>query len=463
MKRCLILSYGPVPTPEQNRAEGGGLRCWGLAKGLFSQKANIEITVAYKEDYRKETFTDKYEGINIATWNAGGLPSLIKGYDTIIISYCMGELSNEVTRLVRPDQQLVLDCYVPIYLEISARGSADLAGEYAAFESEVENWAKVLRRGDLFLCANDNQKRFYQGVLAALGRINPATYGEELILVAPYGIYRDKPVQTDKPIDRLMGANGKDGVKRLLWFGAIYPWFDLRKLVDAVNIINKTVPTKLIIVGAKNPFNYHPDFVRRYEELIEHIDKNKESQRNTVIQEWVNFDERANWYLGSDLVILINKIGDENELAWRTRLVDFMWADLPIVTNGGDPLGEELIAGGAAARLEHTDAEGMANDLIGLLSREEQLSSLRKNIAAQRSKFYWDVVTKSLCSHILAHTHPRDIKDFGLLKNLPQNVSKTHKSTLRKVARKAKMAPVYYKKYGVRKTISHIAHRGIKR
>ena len=33
-KKVLVVSYGPPPVPGINAVEGGGLRCWGLSRGL---------------------------------------------------------------------------------------------------------------------------------------------------------------------------------------------------------------------------------------------------------------------------------------------------------------------------------------------------------------------------------------------------------------------------------------------
>src|SRR5665213_2228350 len=124
-KRCLVLSQGPVPTPEHKKVEGGGLRCWGLAKGIVANKPDVEITVAYHESYRQDSFTDTYEGIKLTTWNINSIGDLISGYDSVLVSYCMADLSVKVADFIRTDQQLILDCYVPIYVEVSARNTTN--------------------------------------------------------------------------------------------------------------------------------------------------------------------------------------------------------------------------------------------------------------------------------------------------------------------------------------------------
>jgi len=447
-RSCIILSNGPIPTPEHTTVEGGGLRCWGLAKGLRANNAELEITIAYHESYQADTFTGQYESINITTWNIENIADLIQAYDSIVVSYCMGDLSTAVADAIRPDQQLVLDCYVPIYVEVSARNTDDMDREYHAFHSDIGRWAQVLKRGDLFLCASDAQLKYYQGVLSALGRINPVTYGQELMLVVPYGVYREEPKPVKQPISEMIDK--KQSYKKLLWFGGIYPWFDLRILIEAVHLLNKSTPAKLIIVGAKNPFNNHPDFVRPYNQLVEYVEKNK-LQDTVILKDWVKFEERADWYLDSDLVVVINKIGEENELAWRTRLVDFMWANLPIITNGGDPLGETLIQNGAAIRFNGLTATAMAEELRHTLKDTKQLQKIRDNLKNLKEQFYWDVVTKKLTGYIVQDSRARDLQEYGDQNVLQPGSQHTGgKIKIKQVLSKTRMIPAYARKYGVR-------------
>ncbi len=452
-KRCIILSQGPVPTPEHTKVEGGGLRCWGLAKGLVANDPNLHVTIAYHESYKKKSaFTDKYQDVHVTTWNLENLPELVGQHDTIVVSYCMANLSIVATDSLQPNQQLVLDCYVPIYVEASARDTADLEAEYYAFHADVGRWAHVLRRGDVFLCASDAQKRYYTGVLSALGRINPATYGEDMILTVPYGIYRDEPKATSKPITALL--KGKSS-KKILWFGGIYPWFDLRMLVDAAKKLNEDIDATLVIVGAKNPFNTHPDFTRRYDELLEHI-KTTEASHLVQLQDWVKFEDRANWYLDSDVVVVINQMGPENELAWRTRLVDFAWANLPIITNGGDPFGEVLLQANAAKRFSGLTENAIASDLLHLFNNPDALEVMKANLDGVRQELYWDVVTTRLTAAIADHARPGDFATFGFFEGV---VGPGPRGTFGAISAKLRKLPGYVKRHGVRST--YVAARSV--
>lgn len=448
MKKVLILSDGPFPTPEHDRVEGGGLRCWGLAKGLLanSKDGELSITAAYNIGHKKEPFTDEYEGVQITTWNMEELPRLIAEADSILVSYCMGDLSTRVAELVSPIQQLILDCYVPIYVEMSARDSANVEKEFEDYRLELEKWSHVLKRGDLFLVASDAQKSYYQGVISAVGRINPVSYGDDPIIVAPYGIYREEAKAHGTPISDMTGDKK---TKKILWFGGIYPWFDLRGLIEATALLNEQIPSKLVIVGAKNPFNRHPDFIRRYEEL-ESFANEARFKGLVEIEGWAKFTERADWYLDADIVVVVNREGLENHLAWRTRMIDFMWADLPVITNGGDPLSEEMIKGGAALRFSGLEPKEIAHDLKKALDSPASLEKIKKQMGNLKKDYYWDVSTKELAGRIVAGYRAKDLSDDGVYEWRPDHPR--GKSRFAKLIERGRQMPEYRRRYGARAT-----------
>lgn len=466
MKKILIISNGPIPAPEIKNVEGGGLRAWGLANGLQSNsKDKYEVEVSYNQVFKQDNFTDELNGVKISTWEILTLAEKIQEFDSVLVSYNAGDITQTVVDNIRQDQQLILDGYVPIHIEMSARNSDNLDREYDAFNFENKIWTKALRRGDVLLCANEAQKKFYTGVMAQVGRINPITYGDEdLIQIVPYGIYREKAVAKHDPVSKLV--KNKKAFK-LLWFGGIYPWFDLTNLLKAVKNANKTTPIELIMVGVKNPFNQHPDFVKRYEEVMNYI-KNNNMDEIVHITGWVKFEDRAEWYLGSDAVVLINNIGMENTLAWRTRLVDYVWADLPIVTNGGDPMSDILKANNAVYILPDLDAKTIEKEIIKISKDKEALKQVSANLSKVRKLFHWDKVTENLSKLIFEGYKPADA---GLLKEVEildspvvQNVGGSRivraKNKARRITGKALR---YYKNNGFAATYKIITDKIIRK
>ena len=448
MTSCLILSHGPVPTDEHRVVEGGGLRCWGLAQGL--RQHGIDVTVAVHQGYPQRQL--ERDGIALTNWTLdAGLAPLVNSYDAVLVSFCMGDLSEAVVDVVNPDVRLVLDAYVPIYVEVSARDSDDREAEYREYITELARWNKVLLRGDYFLCASETQKIFYTGVLSALGRINPLTYGQDVIHVVPYGVPDEPPRPTTRA---LRGSQLADDDFVVLWFGGLYPWFDIRQLVRAVESLAAENPrVKLLVVGGKNPFNSRPDFVRQYDEVVAFAKGRGLVEKSVFFVDWVDFDERADWYGTADLIISINAEGSENAFAWRTRVMDYVWAETPIATNGGDPLSERLIAEGAAHRIESTDAAGLKQAIESLsLPGGAELEGLRRRLREVRPEFSWSRITADLAGYIERGSRPADTDQPFLQESMrrigPSAVAAPPSTRVATLARKARLLPHFARQHG---------------
>jgi glycosyltransferase involved in cell wall biosynthesis len=224
-------------------------------------------------------------------------------------------------------------------------------------------------------------------------------------------------------------------------------------LIDAVALANQSVPVKLVVVGARNPFTQHPDFLAKYFQ-VEQYAARPEHRHLVILQDWVAFDDRADWYADADLVVVVNKQGDENELCWRTRLVDFVWGNVPILTNGGDPLGERLIAAGAAARFRGLDPQVMAEDLISLLDQPAELAGIRDRLETCKQALYWDVVTRPLAGAIVKGERAPDlrVRELQTIVQPVQPAAPSPVSRLRRVFHLPNKVSAHIKVHGLRAT-----------
>ncbi|WP_218280482.1 glycosyltransferase family 4 protein [Verrucomicrobium spinosum] len=229
-RRILIVSYGQPPLNDADLVDGGALRNWRLAVGLKMRMPDASITLAFHETGLRTTLPAVADGVILCSWNEKSLPTHTAHSDVVIISYGFGEVSLKTACNLREDQTLVLDCYVPAYLEVAARDSSEKMREHLQYEIYRDQWNLILKKGHLFLCANEAQERFYTGVLSALGLFNPLNYGKNPILRVPYGISREEPQASSAPCTALLSH---PTAWKLLWFGGVYPWFDIRHLMDA--------------------------------------------------------------------------------------------------------------------------------------------------------------------------------------------------------------------------------------
>lgn len=399
-KTCLLITYGPVPTSEYQTIEGGGMRVWGLAKGLH--KNGIRVTIAVNNSFIQNI--KEFEGINLTNWGLDKkFEDLINSYDAVLISYCLGDVSEFVAQKIDPSIQLILDCYVPIYVEVSARDSKNKDQEYSGYMQESARYNRVLKRGDYFLCANEVQKIYYTGVLSSLQLINPRSYREERLLVVPFGIPSESALSDTNPYIKL-GITKKDFV--VLWFGGLYPWFRVEEYLNAIIKFKNKPDIKFVFVGTKNPYNPNPDFFRQHEIALNFAKKHNLLDKTMFFVEWVDFDKRVNWYKNADIVVSLNQPGEENTFSWRTRVIDFVWGGLAMITNGGDPLSEELVLAQAAKKISKLSSEELAKEIDNLYSDRKQIEKMKDAVVQLKNKYYWESVTIVLADTINNSLHP---------------------------------------------------------
>ena len=247
MKNFLILSVGPVPSAKNSITEGGGLRAWGLANGLIQN--GVKVTVAQPENFKIDNARPK-DNLEVTHWSFDNVKELCEKHDSVYLLYSRGDLTRFICGKIDPRIPLVVDCYVPIYIEALAREIPKTKEYLNKNFGEISNWNLAFQRGDYFICANNAQYHFYNGLLAAFGRINPITFNHDLLELVPYGIHSQPLEPITQPVFRGKKTTKDDFV--ILWFGGLYPWFNMMPLLEAFKkLAEKYSSVKLAIVGGK--------------------------------------------------------------------------------------------------------------------------------------------------------------------------------------------------------------------
>ena len=57
-------------------------------------------------------------------------------------------------------------------------------------------------------------------------------------------------------------------------------------------------------------------------------------------EEWTAYEDRVNFLLDADIGVSAHFDLPETRFSFRTRLLDYFWARLPVLTTGGDQLAE---------------------------------------------------------------------------------------------------------------------------
>jgi len=286
--------------------------------------------------------------------NPDTLLSSSEAHDVAVVQ---GHVANAVFMQAKPIPT-VIDLYDPFIVEnlhyYSERGAE-------VFQHDHLTLMTSLVRGDYFLCASEAQRLFYLGMMLAAGRLNPMLFErdprvESLIAIAPFGVQRarePKPRRMDEPA---------------ILFGGIYDWYDPIVAIDAVAIARQTIP------GATLTFTTHPNpDITPQGKLAEAMRYAKSKTYDFVrFEPWAAYADRAEFFERFALAMLTFPRSLETDLSMRTRIYDYLWCGLPIVTSSAPGTDEILVRYGAGSVLPIESPEAFANEIIAILRSREK-------------------------------------------------------------------------------------------
>jgi hypothetical protein len=294
------------------------------------------------------------------------------------------------------DKVVVADLYDPMHLEQLEQGheAAGERGRYDAVRGAAATLNEQMRRADLLLCASAKQRDLWLGSLGALGRINAITYDEDpslgqLLALAPFGV-PDAPMPAGP--GALKGVVPGIGVddKVILWGGGVYNWFDPLTLVRAVDRVRATVPgVRLFFLGLAHPNPEVPE-MRMVRDLRALVDELGLGGTHVLYNDgWVAYEDRAGFLRDADVGVSTHLHHLETEFSFRTRILDYLWAGLPVVATGGDSFAELLEGAGAGRTVAPGDVDALAAALEEVLVDPEAAAAARAGSVALGRQLSW--------------------------------------------------------------------------
>jgi glycosyltransferase involved in cell wall biosynthesis len=300
--------------------------------------------------------------------------------------------------LADSEKPIVADIYIPFHLENleQTRGMPGPEGDaVVARLTSVLN--DELARGDFFLCAGGRQRDFWLGALAGVGRVNPYTYADDpnlrrLIDEVPFGLPGAAPIQRSHGLRGHVSGIGADD-KVIIWAGGVYNWLDPCSLVIAVDQLREEIPNlRLYFLGMQHP-NPHIPAMRVATDARRLSDELGLTSRHVFFNDtWVDYDVRADYLLDADVGVSTHLDNVETAFSFRTRIMDYLWAGLPMVLTEGDGLAELVRSEGVGLTVPPSNPDAIAAALLEVLRTPPSKEAVRG--VAQR--FSWDRVARPL-------------------------------------------------------------------
>jgi glycosyltransferase involved in cell wall biosynthesis len=373
------------------RMAGPAIRAWNIAGALAAEHEVVLATTGHCE-LDEGPFT-------VRAVDDGALRELVEWCHVFVFQ---GWVLAGRPWIVASDKVIVCDVYDPMHLEQLEQGrELGRDGRKTAVSDASRILNEQLRRGDFFLCASDKQRDFWLGQLAAVGRVNPVVYDEDdalrsLIDVAPFGLPAEPPVRTRAAVKGVIpGIAPEDKV--VLWGGGIYNWFDPVTLIEAIGGLATRHPdARLLFMGLKHP---NPDVAEMRMAVAARRRADELGLTGSVVffnEGWVAYDDRQNFLLDADLGVSTHFDHLETQFSFRTRILDYLWAGLPVVATTGDSFADLIERRGVGLVVPPTDATALEAALEAALYDAELAATCRANAATVAAELTWSRVLEPL-------------------------------------------------------------------
>jgi len=399
----LIISHDVVGS----RMAGPGIRYWELARVLSH---HFEVTLAVPGETQLSLADVHLWPYDPGQWDS--LAPAVERADTMLLC---GDVLAWFPMLQEAGIPLVVDGYDPHPFETLA-----LFAGTSEQEQKHRERGRILemqcQAGDFFICASERQRDWWLGLLEAAGRINVHTYKEDpslrrLVDVVPFGLLSSPPRHTRQVLKgRWSGIDPQDKV--VLWGGGLWQWLDPLTAIRAMaQVRERRSDVKLVFPGTRHPNTAGVPDMPMHQAAVRLADELDLLDQGVFFGGWVPYEEWPNYLLESDIGLSLHFDTLESRLAFRSRVLDYVWAGLPMVVTRGDATGELVSRYGLGEVVGYEAGGEIAAALLRLL--EKPKSSFGASSERARAELAWEKAAAPLVGFC---QHPRCAPDkaYGL-------------------------------------------------
>jgi glycosyltransferase involved in cell wall biosynthesis len=397
----LVVSHDVVDV----KLAGPGMRYLEMARAL---SADLDVTLAVPS----ETSLD-IPGLRLVRYwedRPGSLQVLAENSDVVLVS---GYMVEKFPFLAYTRARVVVDLYDPFVLEnLHYYLHEPVEAQEHLNEHAVAITNHLAQIGDFYICGNDRQRDYWMGVLTANGRTNPRNFIQDptlfqLIDIVGIGFPNREPV--GKPLFRGAHPQLSEEARIVLWGGGIWNWLDPLTLVQAwPQVLARHPEARLVFLGTRHPNPLVPrhEMAAKAERLAGEIG---EKDRSILFFEWLSYEDREALLCESDVGVTLHPIHVETRFSLRTRVLDYLWARLPVLITDGDVTSEWVREYGIGVVVPPFDAQAVGRGLIEILDQPK--ASWAPAFEPLRASLEWNQVVKPLLRYCLEGDYAPDRLD----------------------------------------------------
>jgi glycosyltransferase involved in cell wall biosynthesis len=367
-----------------NSMAGPGIRYWEMARALERKGHTVVVLSRYLE---KDFLGDgsisvgKASFFNLIRWTWRSNYVVQTGRPlSILLSFLF-------------HKKIIFDQYDPVIFEFLQRKPVGFV-ERLMLGMMLFMWKirqrLILRFGGRFLVANEKQMDLLIGQMTILGHAGKLAS----VTILPFGLPKAKPCKNRKVI---RGSKIKETDFLLVWGGGIWEWFDPFTLLEALSKLAAQRDDIKVYFPGINPPN--PDS-RKLAITDDFINKaGRLGLLDTVVivnSGWTNYAERADYLLEADAGISLHHNSLETRFAFRTRMLDYLWAGLPIIASKGDSWADIIDQKGLGITVDPEDVNGVANAIVKIAGDQQFRNRCKEHVQTLAADYEWNKLTEKL-------------------------------------------------------------------
>lgn len=361
-RRILLFSADLLPLPGLPTS-GAGLRAWGLGQGLESRGHQLiyslhKVALAYGGG-------DLPERLHELAWDEQTIGEIVDRVQPDIILSCGWY---PAIWLKGDRYPLVIDQHGPHLLERGFHRESPID-----FPASVRQKITALAKADLFCCAGQRQRLYFEPWLMQAG----------FDLTDP----RQQPTVIPLSLSPNLPAHQPEGEITFVYGGVFLPWQDpsvgLTTLAAALEAHGQG---QLAIYGGA-----HPLFQEIGSGVFPGLRAVLEGSPRVTFQPLVARDELLRQYARAHVAIDLMRRNVERELAVTTRTVEYLWCGLPVIYNDYSELSDYIRRYEAGWVLDPEDRDGLKAIIAAILAEPDLLQERSRNAQRLvRECFTWD-------------------------------------------------------------------------
>jgi len=272
---------------------------------------------------------------------------------------------------------LLVDGVTPLLAELSACPSTpEIARRQRTAGARLP---LVVSRADGILVAGKEQKAWWADRLGK--RVDVP------LIEVPFGIPELDP---SADVDAIDGVPA--GWSVVLWWGGVWPWLDLETLLAARARLG-SAKVSVVVPTAERPGSGAALTTREFQAAAARHGLKRPAA--VALDHWVPYADRDRILNRSAVLAVLHHPGPETELSFRTRVLDGVWAAVPLLLSEGGAIARIANAEGWGAVVPPGDAK-LAAAALDLLLGERSQARYRAQLAAARDNWRWSVIAQPL-------------------------------------------------------------------